>query len=469
MIIGEGSQGAFADDASMPGPSSRRGKRARPAAKGRDSTRGCKRTATLHSDALGVVLRVRTASAEAILDLMRLKAVSKHWQHEVGLATADEVWLAPWRSKGQVFLAAIPGLVPQMNMRTGQASRGEALVLRRSFVDQVREHLFDAPVVARALQALVAIEGFRYPAHVPPGEVAVLLRRALQAHPARQDVVTSASRLVAAIAEIRDGQDALLDAGAVPELMVALARARPCVSVVQAMTALMCVRSTYHLESHKALKEAGAVPLLIDAMAFNFADSDFQIACMRCIRAMCGHCGLAAALKRMGVADRIFRFMQRNADDRECLSNALGALLCLETVRNQDESVDYFDATRGMQCVISAAVKCAFRQDHVRALRLMDRLQDKSRATTACLLALDVVPFVLYVMQFDPCESVMQTASSVLDRLSSHPLFASQLQSWAVPQKALDMIRRFPDNPILQRHARRMRARFQRRDRLAAA
>jgi len=64
---------------------------------------------------------------------------------------------------------------------------------------------------------------------------------------------------------------------------------------------------------------------------------------------------------------------------------------------------------------------------------------------------------------------VMQTASSVLDRLSSHPLFASQLQSWAVPQKALDMIRRFPDNPSLQRHARRMRARFQRRDRMAAA
>jgi len=122
-----------------------------------------------------------------------------------------------------------------------------------------------------------------------------------------------------------------------------------------------------------------------------------------------------------------------------------------------------------MECVFAAAVKCAFREDHVRAIHLLDYLQDKSSATTARLLELDTVHFVLYVMQCDPCESVLQTSASVVDRLSSHPLFERQVQASAVPQKVLDMIRVFLDNPTLQRHARRMRARFQRRDKLAAA
>jgi len=72
-------------------------------------------------------------------------------------------------------------------------------------------------------------------------------------------------------------------------------------------------------------------------------------------------------------------------------------------------------------------------------------------------------------MQCDPCESVMQTSSSMLDRLSSHPLFESQLLTSAVPQKVLDMIRVFLDNLKLQWHARRMKARFHRRDKLASA
>ena len=171
----------------------------------------------------------------------------------------------------------------------------------------------------------------------------------------------------------------------------------------------------------------------------------------------------------MGMVELIFRFMQQNADDRKGLGGALGALLCLEAMQTPGEGIDFFADTCGMQCVLCAAVKCAFREDHVRAIRLVDYLQDKSRATTARLLELNMVRFVLYVMQCDPCESVMQTVSSVLDRLSSHPIFESQLLASAVPQKVLDMIRVFPDNQKLQRHARRMKARFHRRDKLAAA
>jgi len=171
----------------------------------------------------------------------------------------------------------------------------------------------------------------------------------------------------------------------------------------------------------------------------------------------------------MGMVELIFRFMQQNADDRKGLGGALGALLCLEAMQTPGEGIDFFADTCGMQCVLGAAVKCAFREDHVQAIRLVDYLQEKSRATTASLLELNMVRFVLYVMQCDPCESVMQTVSSVLDRLSSHPIFESQLLASAVPQKVLDMIRVFPDNQKLQRHARRMKARFHRRDKLAAA
>jgi hypothetical protein len=437
--------------------------------KAQKSVKARAHSSLLHSDVLGMVMRIRPASGAVMEELMQLKLVCKYWKEVAELAAADKIWLGPWHAKGLAFLAGIPLLVWQMNSTIRRCSPPEALVLRRSFLDQVQEHVFDAPVLCRALRGLVEVEGYRYPEHIPTGEVAALIRRALQAHPADLDVVARASKLLCVIAEIRDGQDALLDAGLAPVLMAALARRKPCIAVVDAIVALVYVKNTSHVNGHLAVVQARVVPLLIEAMCFNYADVPYQIASLRCVRVLCRYHPHAVLFKNEGVGGVIFRFMDLHVNNRAGQGAALNALVSLEAVQTPGEGIDFFADTCGMLRVLAGACKCATRENHLQAMRVVDHLQDKTRATTERLLEMQVVRYVLYVMKIHPWEPVMQTASRVLDRLSSHQHFARQPQASEVPQKVLAMIEAYPDNATLQRHARRMKARFQRRDKQASA
>ena len=456
------------------GTGAKRGTKTRGSKRGKGSKRDPggqqrARASALSIDVLGVVMRVRPASRATIEALMRLKLVCKDWKQMVVLVVADEEWLAPVLSSGQAFLTAIPELLWQMNSRMRRCSPAEALVLRRSYVDLVQEHLFDAKVLCRALRGLVAVEGYRYPTLIPPGEVATLICRALQAHPADHDVAAAVLKLLVVVAEMLVGQDALLRAGAVPVLMAALARRAPCSAVVDAISSLVLVKKTHHTPSHVALSRAGVVPLLLQAMRHNFMNLDYQFACLRCVRVLSHHHEHAALLKREGVGRTIFHFMQLFSDNLHGHCNAVHTLLCLEARLTPGDGIDFFASNCGMQRVLAGVRQYEYNPHMVRAVQLLGCLQDQTRATTARLLELHVVRFVVDMMQIARSESMMESASCVLDRLSSHPLFEGQSGASEVLPQVLAMIKDYPDNANLQRYARKIKTRFQTRARQAAA
>jgi len=444
------------------------GRRAKSCEQSRERVRALARETMLHADVLAVVLRVRPASESVIEGLLLLQAVCKTWKVAIELATADRLWLAPFVASGRHFMNGLPAFLRDLKSVWCTCFVPEALAKRLDFENSITAHFSQKRVLCRAFRVFEAVLCCRFASKIHPGKAAVLALRAMQAHPHSKTVLSSASDLLIVIAGLPQGPHALVDAGVAPALTAALARFGPSSAVLNAACALMNAATPGYARAQTAMVEAGFVHLLLGTMQRNHTALNFQLCSMRCVRALCRCKPHALVLREAGVGEVLFGVMRAHPFVRQVQVDAVHTLLHVEVAQPPGEGVDYFAASRGMQLVIDCSIKFNTHALSLQSIRLLEHLRDKTHATTARLLELGAVHFVLFVAGANPTEKVLETAARVLNRLSAHAHFPADPNAAEVEGQVACMAENFAGNDKIRKFAQQIHERFARRAKLAS-